>query len=99
MAVCMYLTFRDATAEQYDAVLEHLTLPADPADGGIYHVASVDGNTLRVVDVWESPEHFQRFLDSRLGAALAAAGVEGAPEVETYEVHNIWDPSSVSAGA
>ena len=99
MAVVMHLTFRDTSADQYDAVLERLKLEEDPADGGIFHVAAVDGSTLRIVDVWESPEHFQRFREARLGTALAEVGIEGEPEVEVLETHNVWNPQAVSASA
>ena len=71
----------------------------DVADGGHFHVAGFTGDELRVVDIWESPEHFQRFVDSRLMPGVKQVGIEGAPEVEFYEVHAVFAPAYEGASA
>jgi hypothetical protein len=40
--------------------------------------------------VWESPERFQTFLESRLQPALEEAEVEGDPAVKVYEAYNYF---------
>jgi hypothetical protein len=35
-----------------------------------------------VTDLWESPEQFNRFAESRLMAGVKQVGIEGEPEVE-----------------
>jgi hypothetical protein len=41
-----------------------------------------------VLDFWESRAHFDRFAQERLGSAMAAAGIEGAPpEIHEFPVH------------
>ncbi len=69
------------TLEQFDAVREqHLGTP----DGvTASYVGTVDGN-LRIITVWESKDHADRFFTETLGPALAKAlGPEpvGAPEL------------------
>ena len=61
------------------------------------HVAGVDGDDLRVTDVWESPEQFQRFVDGRLMPAVKEIGIEGEPEVRFYPVQAIFNPKVPAA--
>ncbi len=89
MAVVMSMEWPGVTPEEYDRVVELLDLETSPADGGLFHVAGFEGGALRVVDIWESPEHFEQFRDTRLLRAVQEAGLErGQPNVRVYEVHN-----------
>ena len=49
------------TPDQYDAVDSALDPKGNPPDGLIAHTARFDGDTLRVLDIWESPEAFGAF--------------------------------------
>lgn len=50
------------TPEQYDAVIRDLqTAGAGAPPGRLYHVAGPTDGGWRVVDVWESPAHFEAF--------------------------------------
>ena len=55
--------------------------------GGLYHWVTKTDDGLRVVDVWESPEQFQRFADEAIGPITQEVGLP-APEVRMHEVHN-----------
>jgi hypothetical protein len=90
MAVAVIQTF-EATREQYDAVNEKLDPENNPADGGIVHTAGVlsDGR-FRVIDIWESEAHFQRFREERLAPVIAeVAGETPVPEIEIYELFDL----------
>jgi hypothetical protein len=43
----------------------------NPPDGLIVHTATENGDGVRIVDVWESAEHQQRFMAERLGPSIA----------------------------
>jgi hypothetical protein len=76
MAVTMVMEF-PATVEQYNEIHDSLGVDDDPPDGLILHTgAAIDGG-IRVIDVWESEDHFNRFNDDRLGPAVMA--VMGPP--------------------
>jgi hypothetical protein len=58
-------------------------------DGCQVHVAGPVDEGWRIITVWDSPEHLQRFRDEKLLPALRDAGVEDevAPKVnEAYRV-------------
>lgn len=79
------------TSAIYDGVNEATNFPAEVPDGLISHVAGPVEGGFRVVDVWESPEHYDRFVQEKLGPALGQ--VEGAdavspPKVQEFPIHN-----------
>ncbi len=67
------------TTKQYDQAWEQMraTGHANPK-GLIHHVGSLQGNTLMVVDVWESTDAFAKFGEI-LGPIMGKLGV---PQVE-----------------
>ena len=46
---------------------------AAPVDGLVAHVSGPYSGGWRIIDIWESEEHQQRFQAQRLGPALAKA--------------------------
>jgi heme-degrading monooxygenase HmoA len=91
MAVAMVMEAPGMTAELYDSVMEHLEWSEqDLPDGFISHYAGPTEDGMLVFDIWESQEDFERFLESRLGAALAAATGGQAPAIEPrfIQIHN-----------
>ena len=85
-----------ATKEQYDQVNEKLGVPADPPQGLLIHTAEETSNGMRVVDVWESEDAYNKFNEERLGAAVVEVmgpAPEGAqPESEVRELTNVIKP-------
>jgi hypothetical protein len=93
MAVFMELEFDGFTTDQYDAVDQALDPKGNPPDGLIAHSARMDGDTLRILDIWESPEAFGAFAESRLGPTLGETLGDDAPpppEPRFTELHNAY---------
>ena len=90
MAVAIELTFRGATLDQYDQVLDSMGLaqggPVPP--GALFHWVTKTNDGIRVTDVWETMEQFDRFAQDEIGPKTRAAGIETEPEIRTFEVHN-----------
>ena len=76
------------SAAKYDDVIRRLEAAgAGAPQGRLFHVAFGAKDQLRVSDIWESHEDFERFGQT-LMPILAEAGVDpGTPEF--IEVHNI----------
>jgi hypothetical protein len=58
------------------------------APGGLFHWVTRTANGIRVIDVWESRELFERFAQEQIGPITASVGVAEAPQITYYEVHN-----------
>ena len=60
----------------------------DGGPGGLFHWVTKTGDGIRVVDVWESREAFDRFAQEKIGPITQEVGIPSAPELTFYEVHN-----------
>ena len=86
----MMMSWDAVTPEQYDGARETVHWEGDPAAGGMFHMAAFDGQRLRVTDLWESAEDFQRFVEGWLMPGIAQLGISGEPQVEVYPAHRIF---------
>jgi hypothetical protein len=90
MAVLMIMELDGMTTDDYEAVNQAMGIDEDNLpDGLIQHAAGpTDDGGLLIVDVWDSPEDLERFVQSKLGPAMEQTGIEsqGAPRV--HPVHN-----------
>lgn len=97
MAFVMRMEWPAVTPEMYDRVREIVGWETDPAPGGLFHVAFFDEGGFKVVDVWESPEDFQTFVDTRLMPGVAeAGGVDGEPSVTITPAHAVFNAALVT---
>ena len=93
MAVFVEMDFEGFTTDQYDAVDNALDPKGNPPDGLIAHSARMDGDTLRILDIWESPDAFEAFAESRLGPGLGETLGDDAPpppDPKFTELHNAY---------
>ena len=87
MSEALILEFSGLGEEQYKAVNDQLgidmqTGAGDWPQGLITHAAGPGENgTFVVAEVWNSKADQAAFMESRLGAALAAGGVTSTPSV------------------
>ena len=91
MAVGMLLAGEGITEDSYRQLTEAMfgTFPmpeADAPEGLLLHTAGESDQGWYVYDVWESKEHFQRFIDSKLGPAMAASGAAAEPHPQFFPV-------------
>jgi hypothetical protein len=94
MAVGVLQEF-ETTVENYDAVNEKLDPASNPPQGLMLHCGSeIGGGKMRVFDVWESKEAFEKFAQERLGPAVAEVMGEGTEptKLEVHELHDLVQP-------
>ncbi len=92
MAVAVQLDFNGATLEQYDEAIERMgLLPGGPAaNAELFHVVIKTERGFRVIDVWESREAFEQFLEDRIRPVGPEVGMSEPPEIQVFEVHNYF---------
>ena len=86
----LILEFQGVTAKEYNAV--NAVLGIDPEsgegdwpDGLISHGAGLNGDgAFVVIEVWDTPEHQERFMEDRLGPALGEGGITEPPTSITW---------------
>jgi hypothetical protein len=68
-------------------------------EGGIIHIASFTADGLRVTDIWETADDFNRFVAGRLMPVVQEIGIEGEPDVTISELEAVWNPGVEQAAA
>jgi hypothetical protein len=97
MAVAMFMHWPGVTSDQYDALMTRLALDANPAAGGVLHLATLTEEGLEVCDVWQTEQAFRSFLERRMLPVVRELGIAGEPEVKIVPLHNLYagDPDMI----
>ena len=91
MAVTFTLDMPGMTREQLDGMVQQLGAgPGKVPDGQIAHIEAITDDGARVIDVWESVEAYERFMEERLGPIFAANGMPPFDMPQMLEVHRVF---------
>ena len=99
MPVVMSLHWPEASLDTYEQARKEVGWEREPAAGGLFHICWMAPEGLRVIDVWDAPESFQRFQETRLGPVLQRIGVPGQPNVTFAPLHALFNASVPVTGA
>lgn len=95
----LILEFEGVAREDYEAV--NAILGIDPVSGGgdwpagmVNHVGGGKAGGWVVIEVWESRQAQQEFMDRRLGAALGEVGLPAPTRVEWLDVAGLASPGA-----
>ena len=96
MAIAVQMDFAGTTLEQYDQVIQLMGLtPKGPGPAGaISHFATMTDSGLRVVDVWETQEQFEKFAQEQIGPFSQQVGLSAPPQIQMFAVHNYFTPGT-----
>lgn len=87
MAFVMRLAGQGFTTEKYDEVVRRLEAAGEGnPPGRLFHVAFGDKDNLRISDIWDTRENFDRFFGV-VGAMMQDIGMPQT-DPEFFEVHN-----------
>jgi hypothetical protein len=93
MALLMIGKVEGLDPDTYDAINKDLGMPDTPPDGLLSHTAGRAEGGMEIVDVWESQEKFEAFMQNQLMPAMQKAGYEVPSDPqppEQYELHYRW---------
>jgi quinol monooxygenase YgiN len=88
--ICRIYDVQGGKLEHYDAVSERTG--TDKPDGVHVHIVGATDGGFTVIEVWDSEEHINRYMEQGLGEAIqevmAEAGVP-EPRITQFEVHKL----------
>lgn len=87
------------TPTQYDQVRQIVGWDVDVPAGMTFHVASFDGDILRMLDIWDSEEQFMTFVETRIMPAVAQVGMAGQPDMVVTPMHDLFSSVATHAAA
>ena len=95
MATTMVMHWPEVTKEQYDELRGLVDWVSDRPPGAKLHVAWMGDDGFHVVDVWDTPEQFQNFVNTRLMPAVQQVGVSGQPNLSFHEFLGAFVPQTL----
>jgi hypothetical protein len=98
MAVALLIELEGMTQTMYMELCERVDLRDDPPEGLIFHAAGPSPGGWRIVDIWDTPAHWDEYFAGTVRPALdEIAGEGGYRAVERSQVTQ-WDIFNYSAG-
>jgi hypothetical protein len=96
MAVGMLLAGEGVTEESYKQLTESMfgsyPMSQDQSpEGLLVHTAGPGDQGWYIYDIWESPEHFQRFAEEKLRPAMESTGAGGGaqPQPQFFPIETL----------
>ena len=93
MATIMLMHWREATTDQYNQARAKVQWDTDVPAGAKLHVSGFGDDGLHVLDVWESEDAFNAFMQQRLQPAIQEIGIQGQPDVKFFPLHGVFAPA------
>jgi hypothetical protein len=89
MAILVIFTGAGIDQDKYETLRREIGWESAHPPGAIVHAASFDeSGDAHVVDVWESPEALDAFVQTHLAPTMQKHGIP-QPRVEVYPLHNL----------
>ncbi|MEV7738888.1 hypothetical protein AB0O75_43735 [Streptomyces sp. NPDC088921] len=100
MAVVMTFSWPEITPDVYDAVRKKVRWEEDPPDGCVLHAAWFVNGGLNVMDIWESEDHFNQFIEARIAPVLKVElGVQTDPQPKFHPLHRRFVTPGISGAS
>ena len=80
------------TPKEYRSVLDEMGVENRPAAGIFLHLTTTTDFGYRIVEVWDSKEGFEEFLEKRLAPASQAIGLDRKTDISITPLHNFFGP-------
>lgn len=93
MPTVMSMHWPEVSREQYEAVRKEVNWEGNAPAGAKLHVSWFADDGFHVLDLWETPQDFQKFVDERLTPGVQKVGVQGQPRVSISESHAVFAPN------
>ena len=93
MPTVMSMHWPEVTREQYEAARKEVNWEGNHPEGAKFHVAWFSDDGFRVLDLWNTPQDFERFVNDRLMPGVQKIGIQGQPKVQLSESHAIFVPN------
>ena len=90
MAVTLFMRVPELTLGKYDQMMVSLGLDVNPPAGMILHVASEAVGAVNVVEIWQTPQAAEGFVEGRLKGALEAQRVKDPLSYRIEPLHNLY---------
>jgi hypothetical protein len=92
MPILMKMYWEGIKPEQYEKLHAASNFETDTPKGAIFHTSAFDKVGMHVVDLWETAEDFNNFVETRLKPEVKRLGIKEQPQVEISTIHRTFVP-------
>lgn len=92
MRVLMKMFWEGIKPDQYEKLRTNVNWEGNTPKGSIFHVSAFDERGIHVIDLWDSTEEFNSFIDKRLMPEVRKMGISDMPQVEVYNSYSTSVP-------
>jgi hypothetical protein len=97
MAIHLFVRGDGLTKDIYENARKEVNWEGNPPPGLILHTVSFDNSgNLRVADIWESEDHWNNYLNTRLMPYMQKAKVPPL-RTEIFPIHNVNALSAIDS--
>jgi hypothetical protein len=97
MAILLFVRGDGFTKDIYENARKEVNWEGNTQPGMILHAASFDNSgNLRVADIWESEDHWNNYLNTRLMPFMQKAKIPPM-KTEIFQIHNVNTLSGIES--
>lgn len=86
------LDIHGLTADEYNAIVAHMGVESQPAPGIYLHIAAPMEGGIRVVELWDTKEGFENYINEQLLPTCAELGIQRETTTTLTQLHNLFAP-------
>ena len=90
MAVTLFMRVPELSLARYDAMMVALGLDANPPAGLVLHIAAEGVGAVNVVEIWQTAQAAEGYVEGRLKPALEAQKVKDPLSYRLEPLHNLF---------
>jgi len=90
MAVVLFARVPELTLDRYNRMMVEFGLDANPPAGMVLHVATEAVGAVNVVEVWQTEQAAEGFVEARLKPALQAQRVKDPLSYRLEPLYNLY---------
>ena len=90
MAVTLIMRIPELDLDHYDRMMAAFGLDANPPAGLVLHVASESVGAVNVLEIWQTAQAAESFVEHRLKEALVAQRVKDPLSYRLEPLHNLY---------
>jgi hypothetical protein len=93
MATVMLMHWPEVTREHYEQARREINWEGRTPKGAKFHVTWFGPDGFRVLDIWESRQDFERFVEERLTPGVKKVGIPGEPRIQFADANSVFAPN------
>jgi hypothetical protein len=90
VAVTLFMRIPELDLERYDEAMGNLRLDSNPPAGMILHIASESVGSVNVLEVWQTAQAAESFVETRLRDALIPLRIKDPLSYRLEPLHNLY---------